>query len=149
MSISAGGVFGLGESAASNAAYKAVMREISAFAPRQGEDDYVVDIGFWTGDDAGPESPPFGVTPGPAGRTQHRFIVWHRLPRGLPDVDAVRSWFAENLGATEDLVRSYLPRKSKAYPAELLAAEIQALRVQLSGPRPMLDDDVVEFRFDV
>jgi hypothetical protein len=124
------------------------MREIRAFAPPQSKDEYVVDIGFWTGEDAGPESPPFGVTPGPVGRTQHRFIVWHRLPRGLPDVDAVRAWFAENLGTTEDLVRSYLPRKSKTYPAEHLAAEIQALRVQLSGARPMLDGDVVEFRFN-
>jgi hypothetical protein len=126
MPIVSGGVFS--ELGPALEAHKAVSREISGFAPRTSEDDHVVDIAFITGRNYGPDEFPLGASPGPVGRTQRRFIVWHRLPEGLNEPNEVRAWFASALVETESLVREHLPRKSRAYPVAALAEEVRALR---------------------
>ncbi len=131
MAIVSGGIFS--EHGAALEAHKIVSREISRFAPPEGDYDYVVDIAFITGRNYGPDEFPLGASAGPVGRTQRRFIVWHRLPEGLEDPSEVRAWFATELVATESLVRDYLPRKSKAYPAAALADEVRALREMLGS----------------
>jgi hypothetical protein len=83
MPIATGGIFA--EHGAAADAHQVVLREIGAFAPRSDDSEYVVDIAFVTGGDVGPNPPPVGVSPGPVGRSQRRFIVWHRLPEGLTD----------------------------------------------------------------
>lgn len=131
MAIVSGGIFS--EHGAALEAHKIISREISRFAPPEGDDDYVVDIAFVTGRNYGPDEFPLGASAGPVGRTQRRFIVWHRLPEGLEDPSEVRAWLGTELVATESLVRDYLPRKSKAYPAAALAGEIRALREMLGS----------------
>jgi hypothetical protein len=129
MAIVTGGV--LAEHGEAMDAHRAVMRSIREYAPRLDDEDYAVDIAFVTGDDVGPTPPPIGVTPGPVGRTQRRFIVWHRLPKGLVTEVAVRDWFVETLPQTEALVRTHLPQKSRSYPADRLADEVVGLRLFL------------------
>lgn len=125
----------MGESGAPQRAAAEVMREIHAFAPRVNSDEYAVDIAFQTSGSAwAPDVPP-GVTPGPVGRTQRRFIVWHTLPRGLDTADKVRAWLVGHLQETERLVREYLPTKSKKYPASELGDEIRRLREHFSQAR--------------
>ena len=114
------------------AAHTELMREIRGFAPRSTEDEWAVDIAFFTGEDTGEKSPPVGVTAGPLGRTQARFTVWHRVPQGLLDVTQVRTWLVANLVETERLVREYLPTKSRKYPADKLAGQIRELREALA-----------------
>jgi hypothetical protein len=48
-------------------------------------------------------------------------------------MDAVRAWPAGVLPETARLVREYLPTKSKAYPAEDLAIEVEQLRIALQN----------------
>ena len=129
MAIVTGGV--LAELGEALAAHRAVMRSIREYAPRLDDEDYAVDIAIVTGDDVGPTPLPIGVTPGPVGRTQRRFIVWHRLPKGLVTEVAVRCWFVKMLPQTEVLVRTHLPRKSRSYPADRLAEEVVGLRLFL------------------
>ena len=129
MAIITGGIFA--EFGPPRSAHIAVAREIRAFAPRNHDDDYAVDVAMVTGRDVGPEPPPLGVSAGMVGRVQRRFIVWHRLPEGLTDEADVRRWFIDVLPQTEALVRQYLPTKSKAYPAERLADEVADLRAHL------------------
>jgi len=129
MPISTGGMFS--EFGEPGAAHKVVMREIRDFAPRTSDDEFVVDVAFATGNMIGPDPMPFGVSAGPVGRSQRRFIVWHRLPEGIATAETVRAWFVSVLPETERLVREHLPRKSKAYPAEMLADEVRALRSHL------------------
>jgi hypothetical protein len=124
-----GGV--IAEFGEAKAAAREVMRFVREFAPRRSDDDYAVDVAFYTGPDMGESPPPVGVSPGPVGRTQRRFIVWHRLPIGLTTEAAVREWFHEHLGETERLVREYLPTRNKSYPAVELADEIRALRAAI------------------
>lgn len=131
MAIVSGGIFS--ELGAAEEAHQIVARQISRFAPPVSEDDYVVDIAFITGQNYGPDELPLGASPGPVGRTQRRFIVWHRLPEGLEHPSEIRAWFAAMLVETESLVRHYLPRKSKAYPAAALAEEVRALREMLGS----------------
>ena len=45
--------------------------------------------------------------------------------------DAVREWLARVLPETTRLVREHLPTRSRAYPAEELALEVEALRAAL------------------
>ena len=133
MAIITGGI--LAEFGPPKSAHMAVAREIRAFAPRNHDDDYAVDVAMVTGRDrdVGPEPPPLGVSAGMVGRVQRRFIVWHRLPEGLADEADVRRWFIEVLPQTETLVRQYLPTRSKAYPAEQLADEVAELRAHLES----------------
>lgn len=130
MAIITGGV--LGEFGAARGALGEVQQVIRTFAPRTSEDDYAVDIAFLTtGTSFTPADEP-GVSAGPVGRTQRRFIVWHTLPTGLDTPVAVRTWLVEHLPETERLVRDYLPTKSKRYPAQALADEIAGLRAALT-----------------
>jgi hypothetical protein len=139
MALVSGGLYS--ELGAALEAHTVVSREISRFAPAMSDDDYVVDIAFVTGRNYGPNEVPFGASAGPVGRTQTRFIVWHRLPEGLEDPADVRAWFASVLFETESLVRDYLPRKSKAYPAAALADEVRALREMLGAPTEVTKRD--------
>jgi hypothetical protein len=110
-----------------------VQQQIRDFAGRTSDDQYVVDIGFRTWHNfREPEEPAFGVAPGPVGRAQRRFVVWHWVPQGLQTPQEVRAWLVEVLPETERLVREYLPTKSKSYPANDLADEVAALRAHLS-----------------
>ena len=113
-------------------ALRAVLKEVCPFKPQQSNEDYAVDIAFRSWDPR--KVPDFtGVQPGPVGRKQRRFIVWHSVPLGLETTDAVRAWLAGVLPETARLVREYLPTKSKAYPAEDLAIEVEQLRIALQN----------------
>jgi hypothetical protein len=114
-------------------ALQAVQREIRAFNGRKTEEDYCIDLAMMTWHNFRETREPLGVTPGPVGRTQRRFIVWHSVPQGLDTVEQVRAWLVEVLPETERLVREYLPSKSKAYPAEQLGDEVTALREHLAN----------------
>jgi hypothetical protein len=125
MAISTGGI--IEEWGAPKAALRTVMREVGQFRRRQGDDDYVVDIAFRSWDPR--KEPEFtGVQPAMVGRKQRRFIVWHSVPSGLDTADSVRTWLATVLPETARLVREHLLTRSKSYPAEELAAEIEQLR---------------------
>ncbi len=108
-----------------------LMRLVRDFAPRQ-EDDYFVDIAFRSWHNF--RQPDFqGVRPDMVGRKQRRFVVWHSVPQGLAtDADAQR-WLASVLPETARLCREHLPTKSRAYPAEELAREVEALATYLTG----------------
>ncbi len=128
MPIITGGV--IEEWGAPKEALRAVIRAVGQFRPRQFESDYVVDIAFRSWDPR--DEPEFiGVRPGMVGRKQRRFIVWHSVPRGLDTVESVRAWLATALQETVRLVTEYLPARSKAYPAEQLADEVELLRLAL------------------
>jgi hypothetical protein len=131
MPIISGGV--LQEWGPPQRALQTVQREITEFNGRVSDDDYCVDLAMLTWHNfRDPEQPP-GVTPGPVGRTQRRFIIWHSVPKGLETPEQVRAWFVEVLPETERLVRQFLPRKSKAYPAQQLGDEVAALRDHLDS----------------
>lgn len=93
--IVTGGV--LGELGVAGRALKGVMRRISQFAPRTSDDEYVVDLGFFTWREGlGPPPPGSpkepGVSPWMVGRKQRRFIVTLALPPGLEDKCSVLAW---------------------------------------------------------
>ena len=115
------------------AALHAVQQEIRSFSPKSSDDQYVVDFAFLTWHNFREPDEPYGVKPGPVGRTQRRFIVWHSVPQGLETPRDVRQWLVSVLPETERLVREHLPRKSKAYPTEELAHEVASLRDHLAG----------------
>jgi hypothetical protein len=131
MAISTGGIIeGWGAPAD---ALRKVMREVAQFRRPRSEDDYVIDIAFRLWDPR--REPQFtGVRPGMVGREQRRFIIWHSVPVGLNDVESVTAWLAAALPETARLIREHLPRRSKAYPSEELAAEVECLRDELLWP---------------
>lgn len=113
-------------------ALQAVLKEVYLFKPQQHNKDYVVDIAFRSWDPR--KTPDFtGVQSRMVGRKQRRFIVWHSVPLGLETTDAVRAWLVGVLPETARLVREYLPTKSKVYPAEDLAIEVEQLRIALQN----------------
>lgn len=94
-------------------------------------DDYVVDLCFMTyvpGGIGSEWAEGIGVSPGMVGRKQRRFIIKIEVPPTLTDLPAYRSWMADALAQAADLIRDYLPKKAKVYPAERLAAEVDDLR---------------------
>lgn len=96
-------------------------------------DDYVVDLCFmtYTAGGLGSEyAAGVGISPGMVGRKQRRFIVNLEVPPALADLAAYRRWMADALGDVADLVRGYLPTKSRAYPAERLASEVDDVRTR-------------------
>lgn len=109
-----------------------VQREIRDFNGRTDEDDYCVDLAMRTWHNFREPEQLSGVTPGPVGRQQRRFIVWHSVPKGLDTPEQVRLWLVEVLPETERLVREYLPTKAKEYPAEQLGDDVAALRTHLA-----------------
>lgn len=144
MAISTGGL--IEEWGKPRLALEAVIREVGRFKPRRSAEDYVVDVAFRSWDPR--EAPEFtGVRAAMVGRKQRRFIVWHSVPAGLDTPDAVRSWLASQLPETARLVREYLPTRSKAYPAEELAGEIDQLRAELGSPgHPRVRDPALSRR---
>ncbi|CAH0277070.1 hypothetical protein SRABI26_03833 [Arthrobacter sp. Bi26] len=66
-----------------------------------------------------------------SGASSDALLSGIRVPKGLDTADAVRNWLVSVLPETARLVREYLPRKSKSYPSEQLAAEIDGLREML------------------
>ena len=105
------------------------MQRVGRFAPREPE-DYFVDVAFWSWP---PNFPPeggpgfVGVRPHMVGRKQKRFIVMHSVPAGLDTEEKVLDWLVPSLAETARLCREYLPTKSKAFPAESLAQEVEGL----------------------
>ena len=137
MAIITGGV--LGEQGDPGRALKAITRQITQFAPRTTDDDYAVDLGFFTWRPAlgppppgSPESP--GVRPWMVGRKQRRFIVQLAPPPGLDTESALLAWLLPALHEVAQLCRDYLPTKSRQYPAESLALEVEALARYLANP---------------
>ena len=109
-----------------------VQREIRDFNGRADDDDYCVDLAMLTWHNfREPDEPP-GVAPGPVGRTQRRFVVWHSVPKGLATPEQVRAWLVTVLPDTERLVREHLPTKSRVFPADQLADEVVSLRRHLA-----------------
>ena len=134
MAITTGGV--LGEHGSPGRALKAVMQQIPRFAPRRTDDEYVVDLGFFTWSEGlgppppgSPDAP--GVSPWMVGRKQRRFIVKVALPPGLQDEASVARWLVPSLAEVAGLCRQYLPTKPREYPAEALAQEVEALAEHL------------------
>lgn len=109
-----------------------LMRTVREFAPRKRDDEYVVDVAFRSWDPR--KIPDFeGVQPAMVGRTQCPFIVWHSVPVGLVTDELMATWLTEALPGTARLCREHLPKKSRAYPAEALAQEVEALATHLRG----------------
>lgn len=113
-------------------------RRFRDFGGPADEDDYCVDLAMLTWHNFREPEQPLGVAPGPVGRKQRRFIVWHSVPKGLETPEQVRAWLVEVLAETERLVREYLPMKSKAYPTERLGDEVVALRDHLAHSKSPL-----------
>jgi hypothetical protein len=131
MPFATGGI--LEEWGAPQRALNEVQREILAFNGRESDDAYCIDLAMLTWHNFREPRQPPGVTPGPVGRSQRRFIVWHSVPQGLDTAAKVRGWLVEVLPETERLAREYLPTKSKAYPAAQLGDEVVALREHLAN----------------
>ena len=85
------------------AALHAVQQEIRSFSPKSSDDQYVVDFAFLTWHNFREPDEPYGVKPGPVGRTQRRFIVWHSVPKGLETPRDVRRWLVSVLPKPSDL----------------------------------------------
>lgn len=139
MPISTGGV--LGEQGEPGRALKAVMRRIASFAPRASDDEYVLDLGFFTWQPSlgplppkSPDAP--SVRPWTVGRKQRRFIVELAPPGGLADEAALLDWLIPALGEVARLCREYLPKKGRQYPAESLAREVEELAAYLAASPP-------------
>lgn len=126
MAISTGGV--LVEWGEPQHCLQRLMTQIRQLAAAsENAEDYVVDLALHSWDPR--RQPEFhGVQPGPVGRTQRRFIVWHSVPSGLDADDRLRDWFTSVLPEAARLCREHLPTKSRAYPAEDLAQEVETLR---------------------
>jgi hypothetical protein len=110
-----------------------VCRELRDLVGAVDFEDYAVDLCFmtYTPDGLGSDyAAGVGVSPGLVGRKQRRFIVNLEVPPALPDLIAYRTWMAQALSEVADLVRNYLPTKSKTYPAERLASEVDELRTR-------------------
>lgn len=110
-----------------------VCRELRDLVGPVDFEDYVVDLCFMTYTAGGLGSDyaaGVGIRPRLVGRKQRRFIVNLEVPPALPDLTAYRRWMAEALSDVSDLVRNYLPTKSKTYPAERLASEVDDLRTR-------------------
>ncbi len=107
-----------------------LMRLVGDFAPRQ-EGDYFVDIAFRSWHNF--REPEFeGVRPDMVGRKQRRFVVWHSVPLGLATDTDARRWLSSVLPETARLCREHLPTKSRVYPAEELAREVESLAAYLT-----------------
>jgi hypothetical protein len=66
------------------------------------------------------------------GRKQRRFIVEMAIPPGRGDEEAVLAWVVPALADVARLCREYLPKKSRQYPPESLAQEVEALAGHLA-----------------
>lgn len=59
------------------------------------------------------------------------------IPPGLWDEEAVLAWVVPALADVAWLCREYLPKKSRQYPAESLAEEVEALARHLATTEAM------------
>lgn len=126
VAVKVGGMYVGGRSRDDNA----VCQELRDLVGPVDFDDYVVDLCFmtYTADGLGSEyATGVGISPGMVGRKQRRFIVNIEVPPALPDRTAYRRWMTQALGEVAELVRDYLPPKSKIYPSARLAAEVEDL----------------------
>ena len=115
-----------------------VCHELRDLARPVDYNDFVVDLCFMTYTSGGLGSEyaaGVGISPGMVGRKQRRFIVNVEVPPDLPDLTAYRSWMAEALSEVAGLIRDYLPTKSRSYPAERLATEVDDLRARWDAYR--------------
>jgi hypothetical protein len=129
VAVKVGGMYVGGRSRDDNA----VCQELRDLVGPVDFDDYVVDLCFmtYTAGGLGSEyAAEVGVSPGMVGRKQRRFIVNVEVPPTLPDRAAYRSWMAQTLREVAELVRAYLPTKSKTYPAARLASEVEDLNAR-------------------
>lgn len=69
-----------------------------------------------------------GIRPGMVGRKQRRFIVNLEVPPTLTDRAACDAWIVGALTEAAAIVRDYLPKKARGYPADRLAGEVIDLR---------------------
>ena len=110
-----------------------VCRELRHVNGKPDLTDYYVDLCFMTYVEDGlgsTDAKGRGIAPMMVGRLQRRFIVSIEVPPGLAGQDAYRAWMVTALSEVAALVREYLPRKGKAYPAERLANEVDELRAR-------------------
>lgn len=115
-----------------------VCRELRDLVGSVDYEDYVVDLCFMTYTEGGLGSDyaaGVGISPGMVGRKQRRFIVNLEVPPALPDLTAYRIWMDKALSDVADLVRNYLPTKSKTYPVARLASEVDDLRTRWNAMR--------------
>jgi hypothetical protein len=113
--------------------FKDVQRAVNVFAPPdfESDSDYFVDLALRDTFFDPNEEHYFGVRPGMVGRKQRRFVIWFSVPPDLAGREDAWAWFVEQLPEASRLVREYLPRKSKAYPIDQLAGELDRLRENL------------------
>jgi hypothetical protein len=137
MAVKVGGMYVGGRMRDDNA----VCAELRQLAGAVDVDDYVVDLCFMTytvGGLGSDYAAGVGVSPGMVGRKQGRFIVNVEVPPALPDLHAYRTWMSRTLTEVAAIVRDYLPTKSKTYPAERLASELDDLRTRWDAYREAL-----------
>jgi len=128
MSVEVGGIYVAG---VSTRVANQVCQELGSVNGDVDFDDYVVDLCFMTYVEGGlgaDYAAGVGIRPGMVGRTQRRFIINLEVPPGMADRQAYATWITQALTTAAEIVRDVLPRRSKKYPAERLAAEVLALR---------------------
>jgi len=109
----------------------AICQEVKSVNGSWDQTDYFVDLAFptYVADGEGSDGVAgTGIRPGMIGRKQRRFIILIEVPPLLPDRAAHANWMTEALQQSAEIVRNYLPRKAKTYPADRLADEVQSLR---------------------
>jgi hypothetical protein len=128
VAVKVGGIY---VSAFGTRAANEACKELRAVNGRVDFADYVVDLCFMTYEQGGlgaDYAEGVGIGPGMVGRKQPRFIVILEVPPTLTDRTSCRAWITDALAQAAAIVRDYLPRKGKDYPADRLAAEVVELR---------------------
>lgn len=92
--------------------------------------DYVVDLCFKTYVLGGlmSEVAGTGIHAMKVIRRQRRLIVGIEVPPELGDLDDYRLWMLATLGELPPFIRGHAPARSKKFPLERLADEVDALR---------------------
>jgi len=126
-------VAGIHVSGVTTGAAREALRELRELAGALDLADYVIDLCFLTyvKDGLGSEyAAGVGIRPGMVGRKQRRFIINLEVPPELTDRAGIDVWITAALEEAADITRAYLPRKSRQYPADRLAGEIDELRAR-------------------
>jgi len=130
VSIKVGGIH---VASVTTGAAQEALRELGVLAGPVDLADYVVDLCFLTyvKDGLGSQyAAGVGIRPGMVGRKQRRFIINLEVPPELKDRAGVDVWITAALEEAAAITRAYLPRKSRQYPADRLAGEIDELRTR-------------------
>jgi len=133
VAVKVGGIY---VSALATSAANEACKELQAVNGRVDYADYVVDLCFMTYEQGGmgaKDAEGVGIRPGMVGRKQRRFIVLLEVPPTLTDRASCQAWITDALAQAAAIVRDYLPRKGKDYPADRLAAEVVELRERWVG----------------